>query len=571
MLANLSFRSKLICLLSATIVGFVVVTTVALYGINTQNNASQRFEALTGINKNLDSLVITLLQQYKQIDNLNDKSYKGFLNEVEKEYKSASSVLSFDINHASSPTAKSLLGKVKSAFTDYNTALVALIEQKKLVGFNGDSGIKGDVSTNEQKLTTDMSFLSLIQDFLPVKEAEKNFMFEPTAAHKADFLSKFTKFDKRVDDFGLKERFNGQIQAYINSVNAFDQANNKLTKLQAEYEKNSTLLNDSRLNATKFLQNAVSNARNKANASSQQAEMLLIVVSIGVAVSSGLLLLGIGRSVNKTLNQIIRDLAKVKNGDLTAQLPINTKRNDEFDSLCGSVNEMTDGLGSVIGEVVDTSAEVATMITELNDSIKNIADSNRSVSEQTNSLAAATEEISTTIHSISNTTEELSAQAKNTYDSAKLGANTIKSTISNLANTISIVNETRTQLNELGKHSKHIDNVIGMINDLANQTNLLALNAAIEAARAGEAGRGFSVVADEVRSLAEKTVEATSSITDIVGTIQSSTKSAIATMESGQESLHAIEALSGKAEEAIQEIERNAQTSSHSSVDCVFR
>ncbi|SBS31429.1 Methyl-accepting chemotaxis protein 4 [Marinomonas spartinae] len=568
MLANLSFRTKLICLLSATIIGFIAVTTVALYGINTQNNASQRFEVLTSIDKNLDSLVITLLQQYEQIDNLNNKSYKGFLNGVEKEYKSASSELSFDINHVSSPTAKSLLDKVKSAFTNYNTALVALIAQRKLVGFNGNSGLKGDISTNGQKLTDEISFLSLIkQEFLPVREAEKNFMFEPTEANKADFLAKFAKFEARVDNFGLKERFNDQIQAYINSVNTFDQANNKLKKLQAGYEKSSTLLNDSRLNAAKFLQNAVSDARDKADASSQQAVVLLIIVSIGVAVSSGLLLLGIGRSVNKTLNQIIRDLAKVKSGDLTAQLPINTKRNDEFDSLCGSVNEMTDGLGSVIGDVVGTSAEVATMITELNESIQNIAGSNRSVSEQTNSLAAATEEISTTIHSISNTTEELSAQSKNTYDSAKIGANTIKSTISNLANTISIVNDTSAQLNELGKLSKDIDNVIGMINDLANQTNLLALNAAIEAARAGEAGRGFSVVADEVRSLAEKTVEATSSITDIVSTIQSSTQSAIATMESGQESLHAIEELSGKAEVAIQEIEKNAQTSSHSSVD----
>jgi methyl-accepting chemotaxis protein len=136
-----------------------------------------------------------------------------------------------------------------------------------------------------------------------------------------------------------------------------------------------------------------------------------------------------------------------------------------------------------------------------------------------------------------------------------------------LGKTIAVVNQTSTQLNDLGQLSKDIDNVIAMINDLANQTNLLALNAAIEAARAGEAGRGFSVVADEVRSLAEKTVDATAKITDIVGTIQNSTQIAIDTMHNGQENLRSIEEFSEKAELAIREIERNAQTSSTSSIE----
>jgi methyl-accepting chemotaxis protein len=202
------------------------------------------------------------------------------------------------------------------------------------------------------------------------------------------------------------------------------------------------------------------------------------------------------------------------------------------------------------------------MVDELNGAIGSIATNNRSVSSRTNSLAVATDDISSRITTLSATTAELQQHSSETYNSAKAGAGTIRAVLENLSGTVEAVNRTSQQLDELGTLSADIDNVIGMINDLANQTNLLALNAAIEAARAGEAGRGFSVVADEVRSLAEKTVDATSRITEIVSTIQNSTQNAIATMQQGQQRLHLIEENGGQAEEAMRTIEHNAQTSS---------
>jgi methyl-accepting chemotaxis protein len=568
MLSNLSFRTKLIALLSAAIIGFVIVTVVALQGLNTQTSASERYEVLTRVDKDLATLVITLMEEYETLSSLNDKSHKSFLKTLDSESIESMKTLDDNIQSVSSEEAKNLLHQVKTTVDAYNSTLKQLVHQQQVVGFNGSAGLKGKISDLGVQVTDKVSFLSLVkQEFLPVREAEKNFIFEPTADNKAAFMEKYNKFHKRIVDFGLEERFGEVIEQYFAAIQNYDQANNTLVSLQKQFKTNKEAFHDARLAAANFMQSAVQEARLQASASSEKASAGLIIVSIIVAIVAALMMLGIGRSVNKTLNQIIRDLGKVKSGDLTARLFVNSKRNDEFDSLCSSVNEMTDGLGSVIGDVVHTTRDVSGMVTELNDSVKNIADSNRSVSEQTNSLAAATEEISTTISSISITTDELSNQSQDTYESAKVGAETIKDALSNLASTISIVNQTGVQLNELGQLSKDIDNVIGMINDLASQTNLLALNAAIEAARAGEAGRGFSVVADEVRSLAEKTVDATAKITDIVSTIQGSTQTAIETMQSGQESLHAIESFSEKAEIAIQEIEQNAQTSSASSID----
>ncbi len=114
-------------------------------------------------------------------------------------------------------------------------------------------------------------------------------------------------------------------------------------------------------------------------------------------------------------------------------------------------------------------------------------------------------------------------------------------------------------MNQLNALSADIDSVLEMINNLAGQTNLLALNAAIEAARAGDAGRGFSVVADEVRQLAERTVEATSRINGIVDDIQGFTREAISVTETGRTHLSSVETHSEEAEQAIQRIEEDAR------------
>ncbi|MFD1384812.1 methyl-accepting chemotaxis protein [Rhodanobacter aciditrophus] len=568
MLVNLSFKAKLTILLSGAILGFVIVTVVALNGMNAQTSASERFESITKVRNDLSSLVISNMELYEQLGTLSDDSYESYLSTLTTNSEQFATVINEDIELVDNPETESVLADISGYLESYSSILNELVTLKHDIGFTATSGLKGEIWNLGEVVVEKVSFLSLVkQEFLPVREAEKNFIFEPTADNQAAFEERYDKFYERVVNFGLEERFGEFIVAYHEKVQQYGEVIGTLSGLETQFAQIRSQYNQATNQAQELLRSEVVAARQQAADQSQQASISVIVVSVIVAVLAGLMMMGIGRSVNQTLSQIIRDLSKVKNGDLTARLPVNTKRNDEFDSLCSSVNEMTNGLGSVIGDVVHTTRDVSDMVSKLNGAVGNIASSNRSVSEQTNSLAAATEEISTTISSISHTTDELSEQSKHTYESAKLGSETIKGALSNLGKTIEVVNQTGRQLNDLGQLSKDIDNVIAMINDLANQTNLLALNAAIEAARAGEAGRGFSVVADEVRSLAEKTVDATAKITDIVGTIQVSTQSAITTMASGQENLRSIEEFSEKAELAIREIEQNAQTSSTSSAD----
>ena len=568
MLKNLSFKAKLTILLSSTILGFVIVTVVALSGMRAQILASDRFESLTKIRNDLSSLIISNMDLYEQLNNLNDETYEAFLFTLNTDTEHFSKIISRDIELADNPDAEILLTAISEHLGSYSNSLNELVTLKKTIGFNATSGLMGDIWTAGENVLEKITSLSMVkQVFMPAREAEKNFIFEPTQENFAIFEARYSKFYDRFINFGLNDRYGDLVSAYHNKVKEYGRVIGDLNGLEQKFQNVRNEYSQATNDAQKLLDSQVLAARRQAAEQSQQASISVIVVSVIVAVLAGLIMLWIGRSVNQSLSNIVRDLNKVKNGDLTARLQVNAQRNDEFDSLCSSVNEMTIGLGSLVGDVVHTTYDVSERVGKLKGAVGNIASTNRSVTEQTNMLAAATEEISTTIMSITSTTDELSEQSNSTYESAKVGSNTIKGVLFNLGETISVVNKTGQQLNDLGQLSKNIDNVIAMINELANQTNLLALNAAIEAARAGEAGRGFSVVADEVRSLAEKTVDATAKITDIVGAIQVSTQSAINTMSSGQENLRSIEDLSEKAELAIQEIEQNALIGSTSSVE----
>lgn len=416
----------------------------------------------------------------------------------------------------------------------------------------------GEVGILFQRIRVNVRDLYLDNDI-----ADRQKYVDKIGELKKEIDAAMAKVEPTLHNTATKEEF-ATLKKELNDFMAFGGDICALAKAGKDAEGEARIMKECRPNAAK-VENAIHKLNNTKIELAQEkykdsngVAKALISTTVVLSLVAIVLAIGIGFLLTRSIvgplvrmRTMIQDIAQGE-GDLTKRLDDSSK--DELGEVSHWFNLFIEKLHGIISLISSTSTQVAAASNQLNSTSEHIATGAEEVAAQAGTVATAGEEMSATSGDIAQNCQMAAEGAQRASQAASDGASVVERTVAVMGQIAAKVQESAKTVESLGERSDQIGAIIGTIEDIADQTNLLALNAAIEAARAGEQGRGFAVVADEVRALAERTTRATKEIGEMIKAIQKETKGAVSAMEQGVQQVENGTIEAAKSGQALQDI-----------------
>ncbi|WP_273208389.1 methyl-accepting chemotaxis protein [Marinobacter subterrani] len=551
----LSWKQKFMLLIVATLIGLAIATMASLSGLG---KVSEAYEA-RGKARAYESASLSLLNDWLALERLSESltpdqvaSYQAQLESLGAQ----SLALSESATALSDGAIAGIAEQVRDQVAEYTRLRSEWLAVNRQLGLTPDDGLRATMSGAINEGLRKISISIFNDDINIIASNYRDYLATFGASYDQATREAIERMQATVREMEWEEIDIGKsVQAFADAFARAEELIASLSALESQLADTGASIRSLISEQNNLLRTElIVTTSQRAEEARASSTWLIIATSAVVLVILIITLTAASRTLVKRLNDAVNLLTRVAGGDLSQRLEPGKNPNDEFNRLGQAANKMLDDVSRVIGQVIEGNRTLSSLQVELDALVDQMGRNGEQVEDETEQTATAVQEISHTAVDIAKYTQSVNDAVQNANDAAHSGADIVRRSATTMSELAERIQKTHDQVGQLSKTGEKVNSIVGVINGLAEQTNLLALNAAIEAARAGEAGRGFSVVADEVRSLAEKTVSATNGIAEIVESLNRETSAITRLMKEGLESAGEGEGSSKEAANSIEQI-----------------